>query len=115
MPIDRTHVVDFIVPNDRDGNTSLIISDHLPWDTDELHHWYLLQEKVNAYLPYILDGKMLKDFLTSKGRKTFIVITAKHPLNDASRNFVNILAEHTRKFGVELRYFQSLPGDDRAY
>jgi hypothetical protein len=65
MPIDRTHVVDFIVPNDRDGNTSLIISDHLPWDTDELHHWYLLQEKVNAYLPYILDGKMLKDFLTS--------------------------------------------------
>jgi hypothetical protein len=115
MAIDQTNVVDFVLPDDRDGNTSLLISDYLPWDADELDHWYFLQEKVNSYLPYILDGQLEKDFPTSKGRKAKIVISAKYPLNAASRDFVEKLAGHTKKFKVDLLFHQFIPGVNEPY
>jgi hypothetical protein len=115
MTIEQQNVIDFVFPEDRDGNTSLIISDHLPWDTDETEHWYMLQEKVNHYLPFILDGQLRKEFPASKGRKAIIVIVAKYALNDASRAFVEKLAGHTRKYAIDLRFHQYIPGVNEAY
>ena len=40
MAAGRENVIDFVLPIDRDGNTSLIISVHLAWDVDELEHLY---------------------------------------------------------------------------
>ncbi|PXV73503.1 DUF6572 domain-containing protein [Pantoea sp. PNA 03-3] len=59
MSIEEVNKVDFINASDEDDELVLLgITDHLSWEDDINGHLLLLQDKVNAYLNFILSDQM---------------------------------------------------------
>ena len=84
MTIEQTDKVDFI-STDRDGNTKLTISDHLEWD-EELEHLYFLQEKINKYLSFIENGEIYEHRKEAKENDIVINVVCKYKPNNSAEN-----------------------------
>lgn len=56
MTIEQPNVVDIVARDGPEGTTRLIISDHLPWESD---HLVTLQAKINTYLAFLESERSL--------------------------------------------------------
>ena len=57
MSLDRANVIDAVGIDETSGRVVLVIRHDRPWD-GSLSQLYNLQEKLNAYLSFALDGEM---------------------------------------------------------
>jgi hypothetical protein len=57
VSLEATNVVDALGIDDASGRVVLVIRHDGPWDGSDAQ-LYLLQEKINAYLSFALDGEM---------------------------------------------------------
>jgi hypothetical protein len=57
MSLDQSNVIDALGIEEASGRVLLVIRHDLPWDGSAAQ-LYLLQEKLNAYLSFALDGEM---------------------------------------------------------
>ena len=55
--IEHAHVIDIVAHDAATGEVALIMLETRPWDDSELR-LFQLQEKLNAYLSFALDGEM---------------------------------------------------------
>lgn len=69
MSISETTKIDYV--GIKDGCLTLVITDHLDW-LDADGHLALLQEKINAYLSYCLDGQ-LDSLYPIESRNTILI------------------------------------------
>ena len=77
MPVDNLETID-IVSSDDEGNTVLIVSDHLEWD--DASHLLTLQKKLNLYLRFIESGEVFEKYPDARGKKVIIeVVTLFEP------------------------------------
>jgi hypothetical protein len=60
MGVDNPQVVD-LVARSADGSLLLVMVEHRPWDGSD-ERLQQLQDKVNAYLAFALDGELEREF-----------------------------------------------------
>ena len=58
MTIEQSNVIDFTATDPDSGDVYLVISDHLPFDVDEIPHLQMLHEKIDSYLAAIESGEV---------------------------------------------------------
>ncbi|MGG6195212.1 DUF6572 domain-containing protein [Pantoea allii] len=74
MSIEEINKIDFINTSNEDDELVLLgITDHLLWGGDVNEHLLLLQDKVNAYLNFILSGQMIELFPAACGKSKFCI------------------------------------------
>lgn len=66
--VEFAHVIDLIADDTNTGEVTLIMLEQRPWDGSELR-LFQLQEKINAYLSFALDGEMLEAYPQFANRK----------------------------------------------
>jgi hypothetical protein len=72
VSVEQTSTIDFATIDHSSGDIWLTISDHLPWDADEIGHLELLQGKINAYLRFIESGELMRKIPDAAGRSVII-------------------------------------------
>src|SRR5947208_2051617 len=55
--VEHAHIIDIVAHDSQTGETALIMLEPRAWDGSELR-LYQLQEKINAYLSFALDGEL---------------------------------------------------------
>ena len=66
--VEHAHVIDLIADDSNSGEVALIMLEERPWDGSELR-LFQLQEKINAYLSFALDGEMAEAYPQFAARK----------------------------------------------
>src|SRR5579871_1356655 len=66
--VEHPHVIDIIRQDGQTGEVTLIMTESRPWDGTELR-LFQLQEKINAYLSFALDGEMVEVYPQFANRK----------------------------------------------
>jgi hypothetical protein len=66
--VEHAHVIDLIAHDSKTGEVALIMLEERPWDGSELR-LFQLQEKINAYLSFALDGEMAEAYPQFEGKK----------------------------------------------
>src|SRR4051812_41795789 len=59
--VEHAHVIDLIADDANPGEVVLIMLEPRPWDGTE-QRLFQLQEKINAYLSFALDGEMAESY-----------------------------------------------------
>jgi hypothetical protein len=111
MTVDQTGVVDFLGVDKTSGEVNLTISDHFVWDENEGEHLLLLQEKINFYLAFILDGQLHTDFPHLQNKPVTIRLFGAYPLSEQAQRFFDLAKGRIEEAGVQLK-FKLLPMDD---
>jgi hypothetical protein len=73
MSVEQKDVIDVIGRDKATGEIVLTISDHLDWSAT-LDHLYVLQEKLNAYLEFVVSGQLLEGYPEAKEKKIRIQV-----------------------------------------
>jgi len=113
VSLDQSNVVDAIGIDDSSGRVILVIRHDAPWD-GAAPQLYLLQEKLNAYLSFALDGEMLEAYPHFANRPIGIRIdTTSNP----DPRTLHLLAHVRRQIQfqditLEIRVPQCSPGCD---
>jgi len=66
--VEHAHVIDLLAHDSKTGEVALIMLEERPWDGSELR-LFQLQEKINAYLSFALDGEMAEAYPQFDGQK----------------------------------------------
>lgn len=66
--VEHAHVIDVIAHDSKTDEVTLIMLEPRPWDGSELR-LFQLQEKINAYLSFALDGEMAEAYPQFDGKK----------------------------------------------
>lgn len=111
MSVDEPNVIDITAIDHDNGETLLVISDHLPWridDPDSLYnegdHLQMLQAKVYRYVHFIESGELLRKVAKSAGTKSVILIKFLYPLSANATNLVSNLKQHLDSMGIDVRW-----------
>jgi hypothetical protein len=111
VAIDEPNVIDVTGIDQANGETLLVICDHLPWATEEPDplytegdHLYMLQGKVYRYLYFIESGEIFEKLEKAEGTTPVILIKFLYPLSQNATNLVNNLKQYLGPMGVEVRW-----------
>lgn len=77
------------------------ISDHLTWDDE---HILLLQEKINHYLHYILEGQINENVSNLDNYDLIIQLIYKYEPNGNYVSYLIDLKENVKKYGITFEY-----------
>jgi hypothetical protein len=66
--VEHAHVIDIIAHDSKTDEVTLLMLEQRPWDGSELR-LFQLQEKINAYLSFVLDGEMAEAYPQFVGKK----------------------------------------------
>lgn len=84
----KAKVIDVITHDSKSGEYKLIIVEAHKFDGTQTKLG-ALQEKINNYLIFILDGEMDKTYPASKGKPKCIQIDYSHDLDKSTLEFLN--------------------------
>lgn len=99
MTIEQTGVIDIISVSEDDAVASLIISDHLPWDSDPRGHMLLVQNKVNEYLEFIEGETLYEARPDLRGKRLVLKVIAKFAPPKEAQDFYVTLQQHLASAG----------------
>lgn len=85
MSITEQSTVDAIGTSQSDGETYLIIYDHLEWNFE--NHLELLQNKINLYLEFIESKQIFESFPDSTGTKLNIWVKSLYTPSESALAF----------------------------
>jgi hypothetical protein len=104
MSVEEIDKIDFATVDNASGDLWLTISDHLPWDEDEISHLTFLQSKLNAYLRFIESGEVFRKLPEAKGRNIVINVVGKYPLSQQADSFLRKASGAIERAGFSLRF-----------
>lgn len=100
MSISQINKVD-LISQSKTGEFFLIIVVDEPWvDSDEFK--YLLQEKLNNYSAYFLDGQMLQEYPDCKQQRVTVRISSTTAIPKRLQEFISKLSEATKSYGIDI-------------
>jgi len=99
--VEFAHVIDVIAEDANTGEVTLIMLEPRAWDGSELR-LFQLQEKINAYLSFALDGEMAESFPQFDGKKIRIQLDCVgFPPNDVV-GFLSTVRDQIAFQGINL-------------
>ncbi len=99
--VEHAHVIDVVAEDANTNEVTLIMLEPRPWDGSELR-LFQLQEKINAYLSFALDGEMAESFPQFQGKKIRLQLDCVGmPGNDAV-GFLSMVRDQIAFQGINL-------------
>ena len=99
--VEFAHVIDIIAEDANTNEVTLIMLESRPWDGSELR-LFQLQEKINAYLSFALDGEMAEAYPQFDGKKLRLQLDCVGmPGNDVV-GFLSMVREQIGFQGINL-------------
>lgn len=99
MPLQHAHIIDLIAQDPSSLEVVLGMTELRPWDGSDLRV-YQLQEKVNAYLSFALDGEMAENFPQFADLIVRLELECVEPLDEKTAYFVGLIREQIGFQGV---------------
>lgn len=101
MSILESKKIDLVARKPDSPVVKLIIADHLTWD-DLQSHSQLLQDKINAYLEFVLSGEIhqLKEPSIPESPEIRIVLATKHSPSAPAREYLSKVEEFLLGYGI---------------
>lgn len=106
-PVDETvrfssaiGIIDRLEYRDRGGEVVLVLVESHPWNpaSDQA---FLLQEKLNAYLSFVLDGEMLENYPSLRNKPVRIVLECVDPPSGRILEFLRLVHDQCELQGIE--------------
>jgi len=99
--VEHAHVIDVITQDAKTGEVTLVMLEPRPWDGSELR-LFQLQEKINAYLSFALDGEMAEAYPQFNGRKLRLQLDCVGMPGSDVVGFLGMVREQIAFQGVDL-------------
>jgi hypothetical protein len=84
-------VVDLITPDPETGEVVVVMLEERDW-SDDYPRLKQLEDKINAYLVFVLDGFLLREYPEYEGRQVRIQLDCRMPPPRASRSESMLIA-----------------------
>lgn len=100
MSISKTTTIDLITKSNGNIYVLIIVADE-PW-VDENNFRYRLQEKLNNYASYFLDGQMRKDYSDCRQTRITVRISSSSPIPTDLQSFISDMANALYTYGIDI-------------
>lgn len=100
MPLQHAHVIDLIAHDPATNFVVLGMTEPRPWDGSD-RRVFELQEKVNAYLSFALDGEMEQNFPQCAGKTLRLQLDCVEPPDGKTAHFIALIREQIGFQGIE--------------
>jgi hypothetical protein len=97
--VEHAHVIDLIADDSKTGEVVLIMLEPRPWDGTE-QRLFQLQEKINAYLSFALDGEMAESYPSLTTRPLRIQVDCVTMPGDDVVDFLSVVREQIGFQGI---------------
>jgi hypothetical protein len=99
--VEHAHVIDIVANDSQTGEGVLIMLEPRPWDGSELR-LFQLQEKINAYLSFALDGEMAESYPALVGRPLRLQVDCVTMPDETVVDFLGVVREQIAFQGINL-------------
>jgi hypothetical protein len=99
--IEHAHVIDVVADDATTGEAVLIMLEPRPWDGSELR-LFQLQEKINAYLSFALDGEMAESYPALASKPLRLQVDCVTMPDETVVNFLSVVREQISFQGINL-------------
>ena len=100
--VEHAHVIDIISHDAKTGVVTLIMVEPRPWDGSE-QRLFQLQEKINAYLSFVLDGEMEEAYPQFAGQKVCLQLDCVGMPDSDVVGFLNTVREQIAFQGIDFQ------------
>ena len=114
MSLRHANVIDLLAHDPATDEVVMTIVEPRPWEgTDQ--HVYQLQEKINAYLSFALDGEMLEQLPQLKGKSVRVQLDCVQEPDAKTAYFIDIVRSQIGFQGIEFSVcvVPDLPEDEQ--
>ena len=87
--------------NERAGTVTLVMVERRPWDGSQ-RQLFQLQEKLNAYLSFALDGEMAAEYPALAALPLRLQLDCAEPPDSMVQHFLGIVREQIAFQGIDL-------------
>jgi len=99
--VEYAGVIDLLVHDSRRDEVALVMVEPRPWDGSELR-LFQLQEKINAYLSFALDGEMAEEYPTLLDKPLRIQLECPSAPDPATLRFLGVVRDQIALQGIKL-------------
>jgi hypothetical protein len=99
--VEHAHVIDLIAHDSKTDEVALIMLEPRPWDGTELR-LFQLQEKINAYLSFALDGEMSEAYPQFAAKSVRLQLDCATMPDAAVVEFLGVVREQIAFQGINL-------------
>lgn len=104
MTVEEKGTIDIVAHDTETDEALLVMVEYRDWSKDP-NILDDLQEKLDGYLSYALDGQLQEDYPHLAGKKVHIQLGTKHPPGRRELDFLKKVAErHLRPAGLTLSW-----------
>jgi len=103
--VEYAEVIDLLTHDPSSGQVELVMFEPRPWDGGE-EQLFQLQEKLNAYMSFVLDGEMADEHPELVGKPLRLVLRCVEMPSRAAVEFLSQVREQIalQDIGFEVRY-----------
>jgi hypothetical protein len=99
--VEHAHVIDIVADDAKTGEAVLIMLEPRPWDGSE-QRLFQLQEKINAYLSFALDGEMAESYPAMAGKPLRLQVDCVGMPDSTVVEFLSVVREQIGFQGINL-------------
>lgn len=96
----NAHVIDVIAGDEKKGEVALIMREPRGWDGSDMR-LFQLQEKINAYLSFALDGEMNEAYPAFVGKEIRLQLDCVAQPDERTADFIRIVREQIGYQGIK--------------
>jgi hypothetical protein len=100
--VEHAHIIDIVAHDAPTGSVALIMLEPRPWDGSELR-LFQLQEKINAYLSFALDGEMAEAYPALAGLPLRLQLDCATPPDSMTVSFLSHVREQIAFQGIDMQ------------
>ncbi len=100
--VEYAHVIDIVAHDAKAETVTLIMLEPRPWDGSELR-LFQLQEKINAYLSFALDGEMAEAYPALVAFPLRLQLDCATPPDSMTVSFLSHVREQIAFQGIDLQ------------
>ena len=99
--VEFAEVIDLLTHDSKSGRVQLVMFEPRPWDGGE-EQLFQLQEKLNAYISFALDGEMADSYPELFGKPLTVVLRCLEMPSSEAVDFLAKVREQIALQGIEL-------------
>ncbi len=94
-------MIDALMHDAKSGEVWLVMIERRPWTFGE-EQLFQLQEKLNAYVSFALDGEMAEAYPEHGGKPLRLILDTTHPPSEEAVKFLALVREQIAFQAIEL-------------
>src|SRR5438067_10553986 len=100
MPLEHANVIDLLSYDEKSARVLLVMTETRAWDGSDLR-LFQLQEKINAYLSFALDGEMIEAYPHFCGKAVRLQLECTEIPDERTIGFLKTVRERIAFQGID--------------